>query len=379
MSSHLVSVTADAIHHTLARTAEDLLNYDILGVAAQLVIPGIPEPITVASGPVSADGDRPLTGSELYPIGSQSKTFTAACVLLLAREGAIRLTDPISRYLPGLPIVDDSATIEQFLMHTSGIGDFVAGYLELPHPMPSFTFDELMTLARVQGKRFEAGSRYEYCNTDIVVLARMCELVTGTPFEQLLRQRIFEPLGMHDTFAAAGQPLPRERMARGYYVPENGYVGPPIDTTALKDFSVASASGNIVSSLPDMLRWTTAMQSPENPTGLSVADFVVDPIDAGSTPPHWFSQGLGDRGIEGIRWAGRTFWGHRGGFYGYLSATFFDPESGISFASFMTMTTRRGIIHIPDETQAYNFQTFLQLCATTAMNAVESPQPQPAS
>ena len=97
--------------------------------------------------------------------------FTAACVLLLARDGAISLEDPVARYVPDVPAVDDNATIEQFLNHTSGIGNFIQAMPVLPHPWPSLSYDDIMGMARLQGRLGRAGERFDYNNTDVVVLA----------------------------------------------------------------------------------------------------------------------------------------------------------------------------------------------------------------
>ena len=121
--------------------------------------------------------------------------FTAACVLLLARDGAIKLDDAVSRYVANLPAVDPDATIAQFLNHTSGIGNFIHALTVLPYPWPRMSYEDLLALARMHGRQFRAGERLEYNNTDVIVLARLCETVAGMPLESMLRERVFGPLG----------------------------------------------------------------------------------------------------------------------------------------------------------------------------------------
>ncbi|MFD5224408.1 serine hydrolase domain-containing protein [Microbacterium sp. NPDC058342] len=363
----------DTMSDVLQRAAEDMLPFGVLGAAAMIDLPGAERPVVIAAGSVDRAGGRELSGAELHPIGSQSRMFAAACVLSLAREGHFMLDDRISKYIPDIPTVDDHATIDHFINHTSGIGDFAASYDLLPFPMPTFSFDELMSLTKLQGRRFVAGSKYEYSNTDIVVLARLCEVVTGEPFENVLSARVLEPLGMTDTMVAAGQVLPSDRMAHGYFLPEGAAEDDLVDTASLADFSVAAAAGNIISSLPDMLTWSRAMLSPGNAIGLSHEDFTTNPVDAHTDFPHWYTQHVSARGVEGHTWGGRTFWGHRGGFYGYLSGTLFEPESGVAVSAFLTMVTRRGIVNLPNEPQTHTFQTFLQLCARAAVDMVELP------
>jgi asparagine synthase (glutamine-hydrolysing) len=77
-------------------------------------------------------------------------------VLLLAREGAISLDDPVSKYVPDVPAVDEDATVAQFLNHTSGIGNFIHAMTVLPHPWPRMSYEDLMALARMHGRQFRA-------------------------------------------------------------------------------------------------------------------------------------------------------------------------------------------------------------------------------
>jgi D-alanyl-D-alanine carboxypeptidase len=356
----------------LQSAAEELLRRGITGVAAQLNIPGVPSPIVISAGAKDSTGAI-LRGDELFAIASQSKSFAAACVLLLVRDGALSLDDPVAKYVPDVPAVDPDATIRQFLNHTSGIGNFIHALTVLPYPWPRMSYDDLMALARMHGRQFRAGLRFDYNNTDVVVLARICEVVTGAPLARMLTARLFKPLGMHDTFvASAEEEWPRERMARGYYIPSQGYEGPPIDVSSLPDFSIASAAGNIVSSLPDMTRWGQCLMDRRSPVSLQLADFAADVVDAGTQYPSWFFPRTYGRGVECWLWGGRKFWGHRGSFFGYHSGTFLEPESGVSFSMFLTLCTAGSFMRFID-LQAYDYMAFMAACGTLAADAATLP------
>ncbi len=316
------------------------------GVAAQIALPGLDAPIRIAAGTVDKNTGAPLQGGELYSIASQTKMFTAASVLLLERAGEISLDDPIGRYVPDVPAVDEDATITQFLNHTSGIGNFLHAMPVLPYPWPSFSYGDLMALAAMQGRRFPAGERFDYNNTDCVVLARLCELVSGEARADFLKKRIFEPLGMANTYVGSTGDWPRERMAHGFYRPTMGYDGPPIDVTTLPDYTIASAAGDIVSTLPDMMRWAQSLLKPESPLGLSLADFCQDIADVGEAIEIWSFPRTYARGVERWRWGGRAVWGHRGSFFGYHSGTFVEPVLGC----------RHG--HVPDHEYREQFCPF---------------------
>jgi CubicO group peptidase (beta-lactamase class C family) len=360
------------LHGWLTAAAQELVDRAAIGVALRIELPGMAEPVCIAAGSFDAAGSAPLTGEELHSIASQSKMFTAACVLLLARDGAIALDDAVAKYVPDVPAVDADATIAQFLSHTSGIGNFIHALTVLPHPWPSLSYDDIMALAKMHGRQFRAGNRLDYNNTDVVVLARLCERVAGQGFERLLADCVLAPLGMHDTYVASGADWPRARMARGYYLPSQAYAGPPVDVATLPDYSIASAAGNIVSTLPDMLRFARGLLGKEGPLGLGLGDFATGVADAGRQYPMWFLPRTYGRGVECWNWGGRRFWGHRGSFFGYHSATFVEPASQLALSLFMTLCTAGSFMRFI-EREAYDYMAFLAAAAQAAADAVELP------
>lgn len=353
----------------LTAAAEEMVARGAIGVAAELALPGA-EPVRIVAGSADIERSRPLQGNELFAIASQSKMFTAACILLLARDGAISLTDPVAKYVPDVPAVDADATIDQFLNHTSGIGNFIHALTVLPHPWPRMSYEDLMALAKMHGRQFRAGSRLDYNNTDVVVLSKLCENVSGQRFDRLLTQRVLRPLGMSDTFVAAGDDWPRMRMARGYYVPSQAYDGPPVDVTTLPDYSIASAAGNIVSSLADMITWSRCLLGAQPSVALSHDDFTSSIADAGVNSPGWFMPRTYARGVECWMWGGRRFWGHRGSFFGYHSGTFVDPTSRAAFGMFLTTCTAGSFMRFI-ELQAHDYMSFMASCGQAAVDALE--------
>lgn len=355
----------------LAAAAEEMVARGAFGVAAMLHVPGLEKPIVVAAGHADREGRTALTGREGFAIASQSKMFTAAAVLLLAKEGKVRLSDPVTKYVGPVPAVDQDATLVQYLNHTSGIGNFIHAVTTLPWPWPKLDYEGILQIAALHGKRFPAGARLDYNNTDVVVLARLCEIVSGMPLSQFLRERIFTPLGMTQTYVADGSAWPRDHMARGYYVPAQGYEGEPVDVSRLPDYSIAGAAGNMVSTLPDMLTWARALLSQRNAAGLSVSDFVADVADLGTDYVHWFFPRTYGRGVERWCWAGKSWWGHRGSFFGYHSGTFVEPGSGAAFAMFMTMCTQGSFMSFIDR-QGHDYMAFMESCCHAALGALEA-------
>lgn len=371
----ITSGRLDAVRATLQAAADELVLRGAIGVAARLNFPetSANEDVLVASGHKDRERSVVLEGNELFAIASQSKMFTAAAVLLLVKDGLIKLSDPVAQYVPNVPAVDATASIEQFLNHTSGIGNFIHAITSLPYPWPTLSYEDIMAMARLHGRQFPAGSRLDYNNTDVVVLAKLCERVTGKTFDHFAQERIFRRMGLLETFIAVRDALiPRERMARGYYLPSQGYEGPPFDVSTLPDYSIASAAGNVISSLGDMCRWARGLWAGPNAIGLGLDDFVASIADSGKAQGHWFFPRTYARGVESWRWGGRLVWGHRGSFFGYHSGTFIEPQSGLVFSMAMTMCTEGHFMRFIDQL-GHDYMAFMQTCCLSGVDALDMP------
>jgi CubicO group peptidase (beta-lactamase class C family) len=135
-----------------------------------------------------------------FQLASITKTFTAAAILLLQEERMLHIDDPVAAHIEGFPYPD--MTIRHFLNHTSGIQNYmymVERYWQ--HEYPPTNEDVLNLFIRHQpGRNFRAGTRFGYSNTGYAFLALLVERVSGLPFPEFVHQRIFEPLGMNNTF-----------------------------------------------------------------------------------------------------------------------------------------------------------------------------------
>ena len=154
---------------------------------------------THAYGLARLDPKTPATPDMRYSIGSISKQFTAAAILLLQEDGKLSLDDAVGKYIPGLT-QGDKVTIRQVLSHTSGYQDFWAeDYLMTPMRQPASAQQILDTWAK-KPLDFEPGTKWQYSNTNFVIAGRIVETITGAPLMDLLTTRIFRPLGMHSVW-----------------------------------------------------------------------------------------------------------------------------------------------------------------------------------
>ena len=150
---------------------------------------------THAYGLAHLDPKLPATPEMRYSIGSVSKQFTAAAILLLAEQGSLTLDDPVGNYIPGLTR-GDQVTIRQILSHTSGYQDYwPEDYLMTPMFQPTTAQHILDTWAK-KPLDFDPGTKWQYSNTNYVIAGLIVEKITGAPLMDFLVQHIFRPLNM---------------------------------------------------------------------------------------------------------------------------------------------------------------------------------------
>ncbi len=186
-----------------------------------------------------------------FRLGSMTKQFTAACVLLLEDWGKFKTSDPIKRYLPDAPAAWDKITIHHLLTQTSGILNYTnfADYLAT-QSLPA-TPEELIARFRDKPLEFQSVEQwnYSYSDSNYVLLGFLIEKVSGLNYADFVQQNIFIPLGMKDSgYDVAGMVLPRR--ASGYQPTSRGF-----DNASYVDTSVLYAAGALYSTTHDLLRW----------------------------------------------------------------------------------------------------------------------------
>jgi len=151
-----------------------------------------------ARGLADVASGTPLTTATRFDIASVSKQFTATAVLLLSFDGALTLTDPLSKHVSGLPGWADRVSIDQLIHHTSGIPDYELLLTQrgLPVTTPTTQQDALDALAGVTDLKFEPGSTYEYSNSNYLLLAEVVKAASGQPLPEFLAGRVFGPLNL---------------------------------------------------------------------------------------------------------------------------------------------------------------------------------------
>ena len=182
-------------------------------------------------------------------LGSITKQFTAAAILLLEERGKLRIDDPVKKYLPDAPAAWDKITIFHLLTHTSGIPNYT-GFAEYPSIEPfAKTPSELLALFRDKPLDFAPGEQWSYSNSGYTVLGCLIEKLGGVSYGEFLRENIFDPLGMKDSGYDANRRI-LARRASGYVPDIHGFVN-----AGYVDMSIAFADGGLYSTTEDLLRW----------------------------------------------------------------------------------------------------------------------------
>ncbi|MFD7082088.1 serine hydrolase domain-containing protein [Streptomyces sp. NPDC059918] len=197
--------------------------------------------------------------SDLYTrVGSVTKTFTVTGVLQLVDQGKAGLDDPISRYVSGVP-GGDSITLRQLADMRSGLFDYtadekwLAGVRADPHR--TYTPRQLVHIGFSHPPDFKPGAKWEYSNTNTILLGMLIEKVSGQSLDDYLREHVFAPLKLNDTSLPTDSAVP-DPHAHGYtnFTPK----GTVADATNWNP-SWAWAAGGIISGLDDLRRWAPAL------------------------------------------------------------------------------------------------------------------------
>ncbi len=188
-----------------------------------------------------------------FRIGSITKQFTAAAILLLEERGKLTLDDPVKKHLPDAPAAWGKITLRHLLTHTSGIPDFT-GLPDYPKLQTlETTPEELVSRFRNEPLDFEPGSQFSYSNSGYVLLTELIEKISGSSYEDFIRANLLAPAGMHDTGYDSNSAVISHRAA-GYDYTDSGFTN-----AAFIHMSIPQGAGGLYSTTEDLLKWTQAL------------------------------------------------------------------------------------------------------------------------
>ena len=247
-ASGVKSMTDDSAIDTIMQAYQG----DVPG-ASVLVIRDGKAVLRKGYGLANLEDHEVATAATNYRLASVSKQFTAAAILLLVEDGRLGLDDRMRQWLPSLPAATEAITIRHLLTHTGGMIDY-EDVMPATQASQLRDSDVLHLLESQDHLYFAPGSDYRYSNGGYSMLALIVEKVSGLRFEDFLKQRIFEPLGMSHTLAYVNGGPPVSNRAYGYSETETGWTRSDQSLT-----SAVLGDGGIYSSIDDLARWDAAL------------------------------------------------------------------------------------------------------------------------
>ena len=307
-------------------------------------------------GATELGGTIPPRADTHFRAASNTKTMTAAVIVLLVQEGKLRFDDPVSKYVEGVPN-GDNITISELLKMRSGLYNYTSAPElgeSLDHdPTRVWTPQELLAIAFKRPTIFAPGKEYDYCNTNYALLGLIAEKLEGAPLAKIFQDRLFGPLGMKHTLLPANtsNTIP-EPYSHGYLYGSSSYAlvdAPyPADLQAAaragtlkpnddtwQNPSYAFAAGGAISTADDLAIWMRALVGGK----LFDADYQRQWLD--SLEPQDPSKPLGQKygyGISQIIFGPNSVYFHGGEMPGYNSFMGYDPVNDVTLIIWTNLT-----------------------------------------
>lgn len=200
-------------------------------------------------GSADLEWSIPNSPTVKFRLGSVTKQFTAACVLLLEERGKWKASDPVKKYMPDAPAAWDKITLFNLLTHTSGIPNFTSFPEYQDFQMKHLTPKEIVEKFENKPLDFAPGTKWNYSNSGYVLLGYLIEKVSGETYQEFLQQNIFTPLGMKDSGYDSNEAI-IPRRASGYSRSEHGIVN-----AGYVNMTVPFSAGGLYSTTEDLLKW----------------------------------------------------------------------------------------------------------------------------
>ena len=201
-------------------------------------------------GAANLEWDIPNAPNTKFRLGSVTKQFTAASILLLEERRKLSVNDAVKKYVPDASVAWDKITIFNLLTHTSGIPNFTS-FPDYPKLEPfATTTEQLVARFRDKPLDFQPGEKWNYSNSGYVLLTYLIEKITGGSYEAFVRENIFTPLGMKDSGYDSNTAIIAHRAAGYSFAPGN-----KIENSGFIHMSVPQGAGALYSTTEDLLKW----------------------------------------------------------------------------------------------------------------------------
>jgi CubicO group peptidase (beta-lactamase class C family) len=273
-------------------------------------------------GMADLERDVRISADTIFEAGSVSKQFTAAAVMLLAREGKLSLDDQVRKYVPELPDYESSLTIRHMLNHTSGLRDWgsVAAIGGSPRGSRAYTHAHVLDIvSRQKALNFPPGTRWSYTNTGFNLSAIIVERLSGQSFQAFTHDRLFQPVGMAHTSWRDDYTRIVKGRAQAYEERDGAY---HIDMP----FENVYGNGGLLTTVGDLLKWNQHYDAPPPGDAAMIAEQQT-PGRFNDGRPHGYGLGLFIGTYKGLHEVSHS--GSTGGYSAFLTRF---PEQHVSVA-----------------------------------------------
>ncbi|HCU90810.1 MAG TPA: hypothetical protein DGR97_12745 [Gammaproteobacteria bacterium] len=263
----------------------------------------------------------PITPQTIFRVGSITKQFTAAAIMLLQQRGELSVGDPIEKYLPDYPTHGHEISIYHLLNHTSGIKSYtnIPGYMNAG-VRTDLTTEELVAVFKNLPMDFAPGEDWNYNNSGYVLLGAIIEKVSGQSYADFIADNITAPLGLDSTLYGGRQVIPNR--AAGYeLVNENTIVN-----AGFISMTQPHAAGSMLSTPADLANWNKALTGGEFIHDSSYESMTTPAnLNSGETFPYGYGLDVGS-----LR--ERRMISHGGGIHGFTCFSLWLPDDGLYIA-----------------------------------------------
>jgi CubicO group peptidase (beta-lactamase class C family) len=262
------------------------------------------------------------TASTVYRIGSITKQFTSAGIMRLIERGKLSLDDPMSKFLPDVPLHDHVVTIRQLLNHTSGIHSYTSVRDWQGTWEQDLTPRQIVAFVDKDTFDFAPGTRWLYNNTGYVLLGMIIEKVSGESYAAFLQREFFTPLGLRQTSYCPSRPMDPS-FAAGY-ASRSGSPRPAAYLSMTHPFS----AGALCSTVRDLVIWQRALSGGRVANAKSYALMTTaDTLNNGTRLSYGFGLVPGQLGTH------RSI-GHGGSVNGFTTASVYFPDDNVNVVVF---------------------------------------------
>lgn len=273
-----------------------------------------------AAGLANIEHDVKLTTGSVFRLGSITKQFTAAAIMMLQEQKKLSITDDIHQYVPSFPTEGNTVTIEHLLTHTSGIANYTNDHdlfeREIQVPV---SLDQMLVRFEEHPMILKTGEAMRYSNTGYVLLGKIIEVASGQSYSNFIEQEIFKKLEMKSSRYGGFQIIPNR--ANGYDMSPQGLVN-----ASHIDMTWPHAAGSLLSTVGDLDIWFKALRSGKLISKESYQQMVTPfKLNDGSLSNYGF--GLGIQKLNQY-----DAISHSGGIPGFVTHAIYLPEEDLYIA-----------------------------------------------